>query len=53
MSDSRWIAEAVVEFLQGPLYINPLMGFIDEKCMIFSPEDENKLEYTPIHEQFQ
>lgn len=53
MSDSRWIAEAVVEFLQGPLYINPLMSFIDEKCMIFSPEDENKLEYTPIHEQFQ
>ncbi|KAG1655502.1 hypothetical protein FOA52_008521 [Chlamydomonas sp. UWO 241] len=48
----KWLAEAVVDFLRGPLYINPLMGFIDQKCLIFTTEDENKLEYTPIHEEF-
>lgn len=34
--------------VQGPLYINPLMGFIDEKCMIFTSDEENKFEYTAV-----
>lgn len=33
---------------QGPLYINPLMSFIDERCLIFTPDEENKLEYTVV-----
>jgi len=33
---------------QGPLYINPLMAFIDQKCLIFTPEDENKIEYSIV-----
>lgn len=24
------------------------MSFIDEKCMVFTPEDENKFEYTAV-----
>ena len=28
------------------------MSFLDEYCIIFDNEDENKLEYTPIHYQF-
>jgi hypothetical protein len=28
------------------------MSFLDEYCIIFDNEDENKLEYTPIHRQF-
>lgn len=28
------------------------MSFLDEYCIIFDSEDENKLEYTPIHLQF-
>jgi hypothetical protein len=27
----HWLAEAVVDFLRGPMYIHPLMAFIDEK----------------------
>lgn len=34
--------------LQGPYYVNPLMSFIDERCLIFTPEEENKLEYTGV-----
>jgi hypothetical protein len=37
---------------QGPMYTTPLMGFIDEHCIIFDGEDENKLEFTGIHEAF-
>lgn len=42
------MAEAIIDFLRGPLYIHPLMEFIDEKCLIFTTEDENKLEYTQV-----
>jgi len=28
------------------------MSFLDEHCIIFENEDENKLEYTPIHNNF-
>jgi hypothetical protein len=28
------------------------MSFLDEFCIIFDNEDENKLEYTPIHNKF-
>lgn len=30
----------------------PLLGFIDEKCIIFDTEEENKFEYSHIHEEF-
>ncbi|KAJ9527569.1 hypothetical protein QJQ45_025843 [Haematococcus lacustris] len=47
-----WLAEAVVDFLRGPLYIHPLMTFIDAKCLCFTSDEENKFEYTTIHEEF-
>ena len=28
------------------------MSFLDEHCIIFDNEEENKLEYTPIHNEF-
>lgn len=28
------------------------MSFLDEYCIIFDTEDENKLEYTKIHNDF-
>lgn len=48
----EWVAEAVVEFLRGPLYINPLMSFIDANCTIWTNDEENRIEYTPIHNEF-
>ena len=34
------------------MYTTPLMGYIDEYCIIFDGEDENKLEFTGIHQGF-
>jgi len=48
----EWLYEAIIRFLQGPMYSTPLMGFIDEACVIFDTEEENKLEYTKVHEDF-
>ncbi len=31
-----WVSEAIVSFLKGPMYVHPLMTFIDEQCLIFT-----------------
>jgi hypothetical protein len=31
------------------MWKTPIMSFIEENCIIFDTEDENKLEYTGIH----
>ncbi|GFH28290.1 ARL2_Bind_BART domain-containing protein, partial [Haematococcus lacustris] len=48
MEEPHWLAEAVVDFLRGPLYIHPLMTFIDAKCLCFTSDEENKFEYTTL-----
>jgi len=34
------------------MYSAPLMGFIDNNCHIFDDEEENKLEFTDVHNKF-
>ncbi|MEW5304626.1 MAG: hypothetical protein WDW36_007225 [Sanguina aurantia] len=50
--DNAWVSEAVVNFLRGPLYTHPLMSFIDESCLVFTPEEENKFQYSEVHDKF-
>ena len=49
---ASWLYDAVIRYLQGPMYTTPLMGFIDAKCLVFDDEEENKLEFTIIHNEF-
>jgi hypothetical protein len=35
--------------MQSPRWKMPILSFIEENCIIFDNEDENKLEYTTIH----
>ncbi|KAL9645657.1 hypothetical protein ABK040_003390 [Willaertia magna] len=51
-TDQDWIFESLVQFLQSPLWLNPIQGFIDENCLVFDGEEEHKLEHTVIHENF-
>ena len=39
---ASWLYEAVIRYLQGPMYTTPLMGFIDAKCLVFDDDEENK-----------
>ena len=48
----EWILEIMAEFLQSPLWKNQIISFVEEKCVIFEDEEENRLEYTEIHMQF-
>jgi len=49
---ASWLYEAVIRYLQGPMYTTPLMGFIDAKCLVFDDDEENKLEFTVLHNEF-
>lgn len=52
MADREWIFDSVINFVKSPLWKVPITSFINENCIIFDDEDENKLEYTDIHKKF-
>ena len=50
--DKEWLFESIIGFLKSPLWVNPIHSFIDENCLIFNTEDENKFTYTEVHNNF-
>jgi len=42
----------IIGFLRSPRWKTPVMSFLDENCIVFDNEDENKLEFTTIHKEF-
>ena len=44
-----WFFDMIINFLRSPRWKTPIMTFLDEHCIVFDTEDENKLEYTTIH----
>ena len=51
-NDQEWILDIIAEYLQSPIWKNPIVEFIDENCIIFEDAEENRLEYTDIHQKF-
>jgi hypothetical protein len=50
---SEWVFEGVLQFLRSPLWTAPVHGFIETHCHEFvAGEDENKLIYTQLHNEF-
>lgn len=48
-SSIEWLYDYIVQFLKSPGWRIPILSFIDEHCIIFDNEDENKFVYTEIH----
>lgn len=46
--EDEWMFDAVSAFLASPLQL-PVLTFIEENCVVFDNEEENKLVYTDIH----
>lgn len=51
--DVNWVADGLAQFLRSPMWTTPISNFVDDNCIFFNSEEEMKLEYTPIHKQFQ
>lgn len=54
MSDEEydWVFESLVGFLKGPIWNAPIMTFIEEKSVVFEPEQEIEEEYQKIYEEY-
>ncbi|TDH01480.1 hypothetical protein EPR50_G00180680 [Perca flavescens] len=50
--DSEWVVESIVGYLGSPEWVIPVTDFMENKCTVFDDEDENKLSYTEIHQQY-
>ena len=51
-NDFDWIFDYILQFLESETFDHSIMNFIDEKCVHFDSEDENKFIYTDIHREF-
>jgi hypothetical protein len=47
-----WIFDYVLQFLESDKFDAAIMDFVDEKCFVFDDDEENKFEYTIIHDEF-
>lgn len=45
----KWKYDFLVQFLSGPLWKTSILDFVDYHCVVFDSEEENKFEYTTIH----
>jgi hypothetical protein len=50
--DEVWLFDSVMGFLEGPGWAKPVWDFIDDNCIIFDTEEENKLGYIDIFNLF-
>ncbi|XP_075452344.1 cilia- and flagella-associated protein 36 isoform X2 [Ascaphus truei] len=50
--DAEWVLETVLGFLGGPIWSIPVLDFMEQRCSVFDDDDENKLSYTEIHDEY-
>nr|ACI67459.1 Coiled-coil domain-containing protein 104 [Salmo salar] len=50
--DSKWVVESIAGYLGSPEWVIPYTDFLENKCTVFDDEDENKLTYTEIHQEY-
>ncbi|XP_076872204.1 cilia- and flagella-associated protein 36 isoform X2 [Brachyhypopomus gauderio] len=50
--DGEWVVESIAGYLGSPEWVIPLTEFMENKCSVFDDEEENKLTYTEIHQQY-
>lgn len=44
--------DIIINFFKSPRWKAPILTFIEENCIIFDDEEENKFEFTTVHEEF-
>jgi hypothetical protein len=50
--DNSWLIDLILSFFHSAEWKAPVLSFIEEKCVVFDNEEENKLEYTITHKEF-
>ncbi|XP_048392639.1 cilia- and flagella-associated protein 36 isoform X2 [Stegostoma tigrinum] len=48
----EWMVEGIAGFLSSSCWTVPITDFIEQNCAVFDDEEENKLSYTEIHQDY-
>ncbi|NWZ21792.1 CFA36 protein, partial [Asarcornis scutulata] len=48
-----WVVDTIAGFLRGPAWAVPVLEFMEQKCEVFDDEEESKLSYTEIYQEYQ
>ncbi|NXE05060.1 CFA36 protein, partial [Lophotis ruficrista] len=51
--DVEWVVDTIAGFLRGPAWSVPILEFMEQKCEVFDDEEESKLSYTEIYQEYQ
>ncbi|NXX22202.1 CFA36 protein, partial [Podargus strigoides] len=51
--DVEWVVDTIAGFLQGPAWSIPILEFMEQNCEVFDDEEESKLSYTEIYQEYQ
>ncbi|XP_027687992.1 cilia- and flagella-associated protein 36 isoform X1 [Chelonia mydas] len=51
-ADVEWVVDSIAGFLRGPAWSIPILEFMEQKCAVFDDEEESKLSYTEIHQEY-
>ncbi|XP_075269710.1 cilia- and flagella-associated protein 36 isoform X1 [Opisthocomus hoazin] len=51
--DVEWVVDTIAGFLRGPAWSIPILEFMERKCEVFDDEEESKLSYTEIYQEYQ
>jgi len=48
--EQSWVFDFVYSLFRTPAWEVPIMTWIDDNCLVFDGEEENKFSYTELHE---
>jgi hypothetical protein len=50
--EKEWMIDSFVQYLTSPIWKCHIENFIDQNCLIFDTEEENKFSYTDVHREY-
>ncbi|XP_062979873.1 cilia- and flagella-associated protein 36 [Elgaria multicarinata webbii] len=51
-AEVEWVVDSIAGFLRSPAWSTPILEFVEHKCEVFDDEEESKLSYTEIHQEY-
>ncbi|CAD8099469.1 unnamed protein product [Paramecium sonneborni] len=52
IEEENWIYASILQYLVSPIWNISISEFIDQNCIIFDDEEENKLEYQALFKKY-
>ncbi|KAG8123055.1 hypothetical protein E2320_018515 [Naja naja] len=51
-AEVEWVVDSIAGFLRSPAWSIPILEFVEHRCEVFDDEEESKLSYTEIHQEY-